>query len=144
MKRYYLLHCNDDLYTIRSEIRLPFICYIAVADRFTKTEKTYIQVTLPLCFFLNCATLLNTYLIRRNRVCNPTFSKLTFNFVFSISKGTKKHSFVEMLGGMVAISQNVIVCPYIISFHMILTELLAIRQPFWITKWSPLLHFQTI
>ena len=46
MKRYYLLYCND-LYTIRSGIQLPFICYIAVADRFTRTEITYIQVTLP-------------------------------------------------------------------------------------------------
>ena len=46
MKRYYLLYCND-LYTIRSGIQLPFICYIAVADRFTRTERTYIQVTLP-------------------------------------------------------------------------------------------------
>ena len=45
---------------------------------------------------------------------------------------------------MVAISLNVIVCPYIIFFHMIITELLAMRQPFWIPKWSPLLHFQTM
>ena len=46
MKRYYLLYCNE-LYTIRSGIQLPLICYIAVADRFTRTEITYIQVTLP-------------------------------------------------------------------------------------------------
>ena len=46
MKRYYLLYCNN-LYTIRSGIQLPFICYIAVADRFNRTEITYIQVTLP-------------------------------------------------------------------------------------------------
>ena len=46
MKGYYLLYCND-LYTIRSEIQLPFICYIAVAGRLTRTEITYIQVTLP-------------------------------------------------------------------------------------------------
>ena len=46
MKRYYLLYCID-LYTIRSGIQLPLICYIAVADRFTRTEITYIQVTLP-------------------------------------------------------------------------------------------------
>ena len=48
---------------------------------------------------------------------------------------------------MVAISLNVIVCPYIILFHMIImiiTELLTIRQPFWIPKWSPLMHFQTM
>ena len=37
---------------------------------------------------------------------------------------------------MVAINLNVIVCPYKILFHMIITELLAIRQPFWIPKWS--------
>ena len=46
MKQYYLLYCND-LYTIRSGIQLPFICYIAVAGRFTRAEITYIQVTLP-------------------------------------------------------------------------------------------------
>ena len=46
MEQYYLLYCND-LYTIRSGIQLPFICYIAVADRFTRTGITYIQVTLP-------------------------------------------------------------------------------------------------
>ena len=45
MKRSYLLYCND-LYTIRSGIQLPFICYIAVADRLTRTEITYIQLTL--------------------------------------------------------------------------------------------------
>ena len=42
----HVLYCND-LYTIRSGIQLPFICYIAVADRFTRTDITYIQVTLP-------------------------------------------------------------------------------------------------
>ena len=46
MKRYSLLYCND-LYTIGSGIQLPFICYIAVTGRFTITEITYIQVTLP-------------------------------------------------------------------------------------------------
>ena len=42
----YLIYCND-LSTIRSGIQIPLICYIAVADRFTRTEITYIQVTLP-------------------------------------------------------------------------------------------------
>ena len=46
MKRYYVLYCND-LDTIRCEIYLLFICYIAAAGRFTRTEITYIQVTLP-------------------------------------------------------------------------------------------------
>ena len=36
-----------DLYTIRSGIHTLLIWYIAVADRFTRTEITYIQVTLP-------------------------------------------------------------------------------------------------
>ena len=48
---------------------------------------------------------------------------------------------------MVAISiayrLNVTVCPFIIVFHMIITELLAIRQIFWMTKWS-IMHFQTM
>ena len=35
---------------------------------------------------------------------------------------------------MVDISLNVIVCPFIILFDMIITELLAIRQPFWIPQ----------
>ena len=75
---------------------------------------------------------------------------LTFDFVFSISKDSKNPSCVEMMGGggggvcMVATSLNVIVCPYIILFHMIMTELLAIRQLFRISKWSLLLHFQTM
>ena len=30
---------------------------------------------------------------------------------------------------------------YIILFHMIITELLAIRQPFWIPKWSPFSNY---
>ena len=46
MKRYYLLYCND-LYTIKSEIQLLLICYIAVVDRLTRAEIPYIQVTLP-------------------------------------------------------------------------------------------------
>ena len=38
-----LFNCNN-LYAIRSGIQIPLI---AVADRFTRTEITYIQVTLP-------------------------------------------------------------------------------------------------
>ena len=38
---------GNDLYTIRSGIQIPLIWYIAVADRFTRTEITYIQVNLP-------------------------------------------------------------------------------------------------
>ena len=41
----YLIYCND-LYTI-SGIQIPLVWYIAVADRFTRTEITYIQVNLP-------------------------------------------------------------------------------------------------
>ena len=33
--------------TIRSGIQIPLIWYIAVSDRFTRREITYIQVTLP-------------------------------------------------------------------------------------------------
>ena len=40
------IYCID-LFTIRSEIQVPLIWYKAVADRFTRTEITYIQVTLP-------------------------------------------------------------------------------------------------
>ena len=46
MKQYYLLYCNY-VYTIISGIQLPLICYVAVADWFTRTDITYIQVTLP-------------------------------------------------------------------------------------------------
>ena len=42
----YLIYCNN-LYTLRSGIQIPIIWYIAVADQFTRTEITYIQVTLP-------------------------------------------------------------------------------------------------
>ena len=41
MKRYFYIY---DLYTIRSGIQLQLICYIAVLNRFTRTEITYIQV----------------------------------------------------------------------------------------------------
>ena len=37
----------NDLYTIRSRIQIPLTWYIAIADRFARTEITYIQVTLP-------------------------------------------------------------------------------------------------
>ena len=46
MERSLLIYCNV-LYTKRSGIQIPLILYIAVADRFTRTEITYIQVTLP-------------------------------------------------------------------------------------------------
>ena len=98
MNRYYLLYCND-LYTTRSGIQIPFICDIAVADRFTRTDITFIlKVTLPR------ATLLKTYLeylyiSRRNRVCIPIFFNVNMRFrVFSISKGSKKLSFADVLG----------------------------------------------
>ena len=45
MKRHYSLYYND-LYPIRSGIQVSLMWYI-VADRFTRTEITYIQVTLP-------------------------------------------------------------------------------------------------
>ena len=51
MKQYYLLYCID-LYNLRSGIQLPLNCYITVADRFTRTEITFIQVTLLLYFKL--------------------------------------------------------------------------------------------
>ena len=35
------------MFTIRSGVQLPLICYLAVADRFTRPEITYIQVALP-------------------------------------------------------------------------------------------------
>ena len=77
MKRYYLLYCND-LYTIRSGIPLPLICYIAVAGRFTRTEITYIQVTISL------------YLKLR---------KIGFAFLyFQCFNGLQNLSFVEMWG----------------------------------------------
>ena len=93
---------------MRSRIQIPLIWYIAVADRFTGTEITYIQVTLLI--IQNCVTLSITYLgylyiSRQNRVCIPIFSMLTFDLVFSICQ-EKKLSFVEMWGGggcMVAI-----------------------------------------
>ena len=80
----------NDVYTIRSGIQIPLIGYVAVADRFTTTEITYIQVGLP--SYLKPATLLITYLgylymTRQKRVCLPIFSLLTFDFVFSISQG---------------------------------------------------------
>ena len=47
----FVFHQNSlyftDLYTIRSGIQIPLIGFIAVADRFTRTEITYIQVILP-------------------------------------------------------------------------------------------------
>ena len=41
-----MINCYD-LYTKRSGIKLPLIFYIAITDQFTRTEITYIQVTLP-------------------------------------------------------------------------------------------------
>ena len=49
-------------------MQIPLIWYIVVADWFTRTEITYIQVTLP------------PYLKLRE----------TFDFVFSISQGSTK------------------------------------------------------
>ena len=64
--------------------------------------------------------------------------------MFSISNGSKKRSFVEIFGGegcRVAISLNVSVCPYIFLFSCDLTELLAIRQPFWFFKMVSIIAF---
>ena len=38
---------EQSIFDIRSGIQIPLIWYIAVADRFTRIEITYIQVTLP-------------------------------------------------------------------------------------------------
>ena len=68
------------------------------------------------------------YISRRNRVCIPIFAMLIFDFVFSISQGSRKLSSFEIGGGgggawypLVAHRLNVIVCPYIIVFHLIIT-----------------------
>ena len=42
----YCLYCNE-LYIVRSGIQIPLIWFIAVADRLTRTEIPYSQVTLP-------------------------------------------------------------------------------------------------
>ena len=73
--------------------------YIAVADWFTRTEITYIQVTQPP--YLKLRDFGKTYLgylniSRQNRVCSPKFSILTFDFVFSIPQSCIFFTFVEM------------------------------------------------
>ena len=98
MKQYYLLYCID-LYNLRSGIQLPLNCYITVADRLTRTEITYIQVTLLLYLKLRDVFRVSQYISRRNRVCILIFSMLTFDFVCCTSQGSKKLYFVEMWGG---------------------------------------------
>ena len=78
MKRHYLLYCND-LYTITSGNKLSFICYMAVADQFTRTEITYIQVTLsPYLKLRNVVKTYSEYLYirRQNWVRIPMFLML--------------------------------------------------------------------
>ena len=64
--------------------------YIAVADRFTRTEITYIQVTVPLYLKLRDVNLGYLYISRQNRICFRIFSMLTFDFVFNISQCPQK------------------------------------------------------
>ena len=123
MKQYYLLYCND-LYTIRSGIQLPFICYIAVAGRFTRAE-----------IRLNIHSGNPTPLFKIARRCWKHIYCTSIQFVeigfaslhFQCFNGLQNLSFVEMWGGG---NLNVIVCPYIILFHMIITELLAYGSHF--------------
>ena len=60
------------------------MCYIAVADRFTRTEITYIQVTLPPYLKLRDVVkiyLEYLYISCQNRVCIPIFSMLTVDLI---------------------------------------------------------------
>ena len=78
---------------------IPGIWYIAVADRFTRTEITYIQVTLPLYLKLHNANIFGVPLYKASKWgLHPYIFNVNIRFCVHYIPGLQK-SFVEMWGG---------------------------------------------